>query len=194
MEWGDVCNFGQNQGRIRDIPINMATNGTLLCIHQDPGQLSPLREYGYELITATNGHEGLRLFMTRSVDAIVLDYHLGLLDGAVIAKEIKQVRPTVPIVLLANHLELPDGALKSVDALVAKADGPEFLSAAVHFVLHVKPKQRREAEIREQTTSTSFHNSRSKRTRKTFQSSPAEMEESFSAAVWRDIRGGKIQL
>lgn len=172
----------------------MATNGTLLCIHQDPGQLSPLREYGYNLVTATNGHEGLRLFMTRSVDAIVLDYHLGLLDGAVIAKEIKQVRPTVPIILLTNHLELPDEALKSVDALVAKADGPHFLLAAVHFVLQMKPKQRCEAELRGQTTSPSVHNSRSKRMRKTVQSAPAEMEGPFSPAVWRDIRCGKIRL
>src|SRR5277367_4182692 len=121
----------------------MATS-TLLCIHRDPAQLSLLQENGYNLVTATNAHDGLRLFMSRSVDAIVLDYHLGLLDGAVIAAEIKQVRPTVPIVLLADHVELPDGALNSVDALVAKSDGPHFLLAAVHFVLHVKPKQRRE--------------------------------------------------
>lgn len=172
----------------------MATHGTLLCIHQDPVQLSPLREYGYDLVTATNGREGLRLFMTQSVDAIVVDYHLGLLDGAVIAKEIKQVRPTVPIILLANHLELPDGALKSVDALVAKADGPHFLLAALHFVLHVKPKQRREAATMGQIKSPSFHNSRSKRARKAVQSAPAEMEGSFSPAVWKDIRCGKIQF
>jgi hypothetical protein len=28
---------------------------------------------------------------------------------------------------------LPDGALKSVDALVAKSDGPHFLLATIHF-------------------------------------------------------------
>ena len=143
----------------------MATTGTLLCILRDPNQLSLLQEHGYDLVTATNGHEGLRLFMTESVDAIVLDYHLGLLDGAVIASEIKQVRPTVPIVLLADHVELPDGALKSVDALVAKSDGPHFLLAAVHFVLHVKPKQRHEEEIRSQTPSPFFRNGHAGRTR-----------------------------
>ncbi len=177
----------------------MATSGTLLCIHRDPGQLSLLQEHGYDLVTATNGHEGLRLFMTQSVDAIVLDYHLGLLDGAVIAAEIKQVRPTVPIVLLADHVELPDGALKSVDALVAKSDGPHFLLAAVHFVLHVKPKQRREEESKSQTPSPFFRNGRSGRTRQhahseTGQSVPSDMEASFSQKVWRDIRSGKVQL
>jgi DNA-binding response OmpR family regulator len=129
----------------------MATNGTLLCIHRDPVELRLLQEHGYDLVTATNGHEGLRLFMSKPVDGIVLEYHLGLLDGAVIADEIRKVRPKVPIVLLADHLELPDGALKSVDALVARSDGPHFLLAAVHFVLHERPKQRREEELRAQT-------------------------------------------
>ncbi len=125
----------------------MGTNSTLLCIHRDPTQLSLLKENGYELVTATNGHDGLRLFMSRPVDAIVLEYHLGLLDGSVIAAEIKQVRPTVPIVMLTDHLELPDGALKSVDALVTKSDGVHFLLAAVHFVLSAKPAPRHEGKL-----------------------------------------------
>jgi len=123
----------------------MADNGTLLCIHRDPAQLNVLQENGYELVTATNGSEGLRLLRTRSVDAIVLECHLGLLDGAVIAAEIKKAKPQLPIVMLADHLELPDGALKSVDALVTKADGAHFLWATVHFILNVKPNPRERA-------------------------------------------------
>ena len=91
------------------------------------------------------------MFATQPVDAIVLDYHLGLLDGACIANEIKRVRPTIPIVMLTDNLELPDGALKSVDALVTKSDGAHFLWAAVHFVLNVKPAQGREAKHKSQT-------------------------------------------
>jgi len=122
----------------------------LLCIHRDPAQLSLLQENGYELVTATNGSEGLRLLMTRSVDAIVLEYHLGLLDGAAIATKIKRARPQLPIVMLADHLELPNGALKSVDALVTKADGAHFLWATVHFVLNVKPNPCEQATLSSQ--------------------------------------------
>jgi DNA-binding response OmpR family regulator len=129
----------------------MATNNTLLCIHRDPDQLSLLQENGYELLIATNGHDGLRLFASQPVDAIVLDYHLGLSDGALVANEIKRLRPTVPIVMLADNLELPDGALNSVDALVTKSDGAHFLWAAVHFVLNVKPAQSREGKHQSQT-------------------------------------------
>jgi len=53
----------------------MGTNSTLLCIHRDPTQLSLLQQNGYELLTATNGADGLRLLMSQPVDAIVLDYH-----------------------------------------------------------------------------------------------------------------------
>src|SRR6266849_6846884 len=63
------------------IEWRMGTNSTLLCIHRDPAQLSLLEQNGYELLTATNGADGLRLFMSRPVDAIVLDHQLGLLDG-----------------------------------------------------------------------------------------------------------------
>ena len=117
----------------------MATNNTLLCIHREPTQLSLLQENGYDLVTATNGHEGLELFMLRPVDAIVIEYHLGLLDGVVVAAEIKRVNPQVPIVMLAEHADLPDDAFRSVDALVTKSDGDHFLLATLHFVLTVKP-------------------------------------------------------
>ena len=109
--------------------------------------MSLLQENGYELITATTGGEGLRLLRTRSVDAIVLEYHLGLLDGAVVATEIKKAKPQLPIVMLADHLELPDGALKSVDAIVTKADGAHFLWATVHFILNAKRNPREQATL-----------------------------------------------
>jgi len=116
--------------------------GTLLCIHRDPAQLSVLQDNGYEVVATTSGSEGLRLLMTRPVDAIVLEYHLGLRDGAVVAAEIKKVKPQIPIVMLADDLELPDGALKSVDALVTKSDGTHFLWATVHFILSTKSNPR----------------------------------------------------
>ena len=176
----------------------MATTGTLLCIHRDPVQLGLLQDHGYDLVTATNGHEGLRLFMSQPVDGIVLEYHLGLLNGAVIAAEIRKVRPTVPIVLLADHLELPDDALKSVDALVAKSDGPHFLLAAVHFVLHVRPEQPREEALRTQRSSplppACSLESRTKRSRAKPASRRDEKGTFLSTRVWKSIRNGNVQF
>src|SRR5271156_1144168 len=155
----------------------MSSNATVLCIHRDPAQLGLLPERGYALLTATTGRDGLRLFASQSVDAIVVDYHLGLLDGALVANEIKRVRPTIPIVMLADSLELPYDALKSVDALVTRSDGAHFLWATVHFVLSVKPAQSRGAR----------HEPHSKR-------SPDPRDARFSAREWRNIRTGTIHF
>jgi DNA-binding response OmpR family regulator len=177
----------------------MGTNSTLLCIHRDPAQLSLLAQNGYELLTASNGADGLRLFMSRPVDAIVLDYQLGLLDGAVVAAEIKKVKPRVPIVMLAEDVELPADALKSVDALVAKSDGPHFLLATVHFVLNVKPAQRLEGKLRPQAP---IHLRRPGRSREGAEPRRAnaprlaidEKDAPFSPRVWRGIRNGTVQF
>jgi DNA-binding response OmpR family regulator len=155
----------------------MATNPTLLCIHRDPTQLRSLQENGYKLLTATNGRDGLRLFVSQPVDAVVLDYHLGLLDGPCVANEIKQVRPAIPIVMLADDLELPDGALNSVDALVTKSAGAHFLWATVHFVLNVKPSQSREGRRQSQ-----------------IKPSADPRDAPFSASEWSAIRAGTIRF
>ncbi|HLW84433.1 MAG TPA: response regulator [Candidatus Sulfotelmatobacter sp.] len=173
----------------------MATNSTLLCIHRDPAELSMLQENGFELVTATNGHDGLRLLMSRPVDAIVLEYHLGLLNGAVVAAEIKKVKPELPIVMLADHLELPDDALKSVDALVTKSDGAHFLWATVHFVLNVKPAQLREARQKAQTPASLR---RSGTLREEVDPSPRspidKIEGPLSPREWRRVRDGTIRF
>lgn len=129
----------------------MARARSILCIHRDPAQLRVLQEKGFSLITATHGSEGLRLLVSEPVDAVILECHLGLLDGASVADEIKNVRPRLPIVMLAEGLELPVGALKSVDALVTSSDGPHFLLEAIHTVLQAKDRQHFDTASADQT-------------------------------------------
>jgi CheY-like chemotaxis protein len=177
----------------------MASNSTLLCIHREPTQLSLLQENGYDLVTATNGREGLQLFRLWPVDAIVIEYHLGLPDGMVVAAEIKQVNPHVPIVMLAEHADLPDDAFKSVDALVTKSDGVHFLMATLHFVLSVKPSQRQSEKLRPPTP---LHLRRPGRSRGRSERWSAKAPQlaidatnaPFSPRVWRTIRNGTIQF
>jgi CheY-like chemotaxis protein len=166
----------------------METQSTLLCIHRDPGQLLHLEENGYRLVTATNGGEGLRLFMSRPVDAVVIEYHLGLLDGAVVASEIKQVRPQVPIVMVCDNLELPEDALKSVDAVVVRSDGHHFLMATIHFVLSAEwESQHRVAAARRPFNRLGSGRSRRPTTSRARRSSPEGGDEPFSPRLWRRI-------
>ena len=61
--------------------------------------------------------------------------------------------------------ELPDGALKFVDALVSTSDPPHFLWAAVHFVLNVKPARLHGERLR---TEVQVHSRRPARSRREF--------------------------
>ena len=177
----------------------MAATPTLLCIHRDPARLRVLQENGYKLLTAANGHEGLQLFGSRPVDAIVLEYNLGLLDGAVIASEIKQVKPNIPIVMVAEHEELPAGALQSVDVLVSTSDPPHFLWAAVHVLLTVKPARHGEGRTKVAASRRLRHPGRTRegldRTQGvTLQSVTEERDAPFSASAWKSILNGTVQF
>lgn len=118
----------------------MAAQGrNILCIDTDRNGLTLrgalLEDNGYTVLTATCGREGLQLFVSQAVDAILLDYYLALLDGGVVADEIKRLKPETRVVMLTDHRELPRDGLKSVDAFVFKSTGPEALLAALHAVL-----------------------------------------------------------
>jgi CheY-like chemotaxis protein len=118
-----------------------ALGKNILCIDTDLNGLTLrgalLEDNGYRVLTATCGREGLELFVSQAVDAILLDYYLGLLDGGVVAAEIKRVRPQTRVVMLTDHWEVPRDVLKSVDAFVLKSHGPGTLLAALHDVLEV---------------------------------------------------------
>ena len=192
-----MSNFEQTRDKLRLIYQRMATKSTVLCIHRDPRQSTLLKEEGYGVVTASNGCEGLRLLMTQPVDAVVLEYYLGLLDGAIVADEIKQVKPHLPVLMVADPWGLPHGALKSVDTLVDKADGPHFLWAALHFLLTTKAQQdisvvdvrtmqgRRRGETRTR-----------KRAIPSNEVAPAYCNEAspFSVEVWRGILDGTMQF
>lgn len=181
----------------------MSTNGTLLCIHRNPDHLGLLQQNGYEVLTATTGGEGLRLFMSRPVDAIVLDYHLGLLDGALVAAEIKKVKPQLPIVMLAEHLELPDQALRCVDAIVSKSDAHRSLLPTVRSMLNADPEKLslRKLNSPEPVPFDGTRKSREEAEHLKINSVPSSdgaatssNDTPFSPGVWRSIQDGTFQF
>jgi hypothetical protein len=101
--------------------------------------------------------------------------------------------------MLADQVEMPAAALKSVDALVVKSDGLHFLLATIHFVLSVKPAQLHESKQRSQTPA---HLRRPGRSREveldgqanTLQSADEGNDAPFSREVWRSIRDGNVKF
>jgi CheY-like chemotaxis protein len=79
-----------------------------------------LESFGYTVLTAPSGGEGLELASTHSIDVVILDYFMPAMNGRELALELRRLRPLAPIILLTEGLAVPEQALSLVDALIAK--------------------------------------------------------------------------
>ncbi len=72
----------------------MARLKTILCIDDHwnglIGRKMFLENNGYEVLQASGGDEGLKLFQSHAVDAVVLDYQMPGMKGDVVAKKMKR--------------------------------------------------------------------------------------------------------
>jgi len=103
----------------------------ILCIDDEPLGLRVrkflLEHAGYSVLTAEGGREGLELFSAHAVEAVVLDYAMPEMNGAEVAQEMKRRNPAVPILMLSAYVDLPDDALRYVDARALKGESPSGL-------------------------------------------------------------------
>ena len=79
-----------------------------------------LESFGYTVLTAPSGGEGLELASMHSVDVVILDYFMPEMNGHEVAVRMKQLRPQAPIIMLSGAVDVPEQALKVVDAFIAK--------------------------------------------------------------------------
>ena len=99
-----------------------------------------LEENGYEVLAATNGQEGLELFLSQPVDAVIVDYQIPGMSGDVVAAKMKCISPQVPILLLSAYGPLPKAKLKAVDAFLSKMQPPMILLSTLQQMLEGSPK------------------------------------------------------
>ena len=67
-----------------------------------------LRGQGYAVITAADGIEGLEKFKTEAADIVVADVMMPKMDGFNMAKEIRKLSPTVPLLFLTAKSTIDD--------------------------------------------------------------------------------------
>ena len=75
----------------------------------------PLRACGYEVVTASDGLEGINTFHTHHIDLILLDIMLPKINGYAVCEMIRQEART-PIILL-TALDTEDDQIKGFDLL-----------------------------------------------------------------------------
>ncbi len=101
---------------------------TVLCIDDQQNALAGWSLYlhgaGYRVLTTTEPSEGLELFATHPVDAVLLDYTMPGMDGGEVARSMKRIKPAVPIILFSGHV-LPKDTVEAVDAVLFKGEPPQ---------------------------------------------------------------------
>lgn len=86
-----------------------------------------LERAGYEVLTAEDGRSGIDIFASQPVDAVVLDYAMPGMHGGEVAKEMRQIKPQVPILLLSAYVGLPEEISSLVDIYMTKGEGAPAL-------------------------------------------------------------------
>jgi len=63
---------------------------------------------GFDVVTAMDGAEALRLAQTQALDLIILDIMLPAVDGLAVARQLRQARSDTPIIMLTAREAVDD--------------------------------------------------------------------------------------
>jgi DNA-binding response OmpR family regulator len=112
---------------------------TILLVDDEAGLLSLLtmvfEAEGFKVLCASRGPEALRQFSDGNIDVVVLDYLMPDMNGGEVARHMREIDASVPIVMLSANLAVPTDVRESVDTFVEKGFGTKALLGAVTKVL-----------------------------------------------------------
>lgn len=122
--------------------MNHMSGPTILIIEDDPTIIEALRDtflfHGFQVLTASTGKEGYRMFSSHSPHLIILDVMLPDLDGFDVCKKIRSDNPDIPVILLTAKSQESDKLLgfeRGADDYVTKPFSVKELLARVQAVL-----------------------------------------------------------
>ncbi len=110
----------------------------ILCIDDDQVALRVrkmlLASAGYEVLVAESAEAGFDLLKASPVDLVIADHFLSAKTGTEIAREMKELKPNVPILIVSAATETLSG-LEFADGFVAKGEAPDALLETIARLL-----------------------------------------------------------
>ena len=107
----------------------------LLLVDDEPTVRGVIREWleedGYYVETADDGIQGLERFKDGAWDLVITDRVMPSLDGDGLARAIKELNPTVPIILVTAFADRPDRGESPFDMIIRKPLNHETIRAAI---------------------------------------------------------------
>jgi len=102
----------------------------VLCVENQPRCLVSLIELlqaaGYEVIPATSGAEALKILVDEEFEGILLEYDLPDLIGTAVRREMKRIRPEVPVMLFTGMGSEAPYLVRFFDAYLRDEEYPEW--------------------------------------------------------------------
>jgi DNA-binding response OmpR family regulator len=124
----------------REDAVVQRRNKSVLCIGNDPLSLNLrcalLKEHGWNVFSSGSGYEGIIRFGQETVDAVVVDLNDDGAEAALIAGELKRLRPGVPVVILVpDGHALVNGATQQANAVIVKSQETHVLIDTLRALL-----------------------------------------------------------
>lgn len=155
------------------------TNGRLLWVDDEIDLLKAhllfLRQKGYEVTTANNGRDALDLCRNNDFDLILLDENMPGLSGLETLSSIKDIRPSLPVVMVTKNEE-EDIMDQAIGAKIA-----DYLIKPVnpHQILLTLKKNIHQREIVAEVAQTGY--------RQDFGRIGMQMGENLTAEEWKEL-------
>ena len=118
----------------------------ILIVEDDQGIRKLEKDYllqnGFNIFEASNGKEALNLFKKQSLDLIILDLNIPVLDGITVCKKIRETSSIPIIMVTAKTKEIDEliGLEVGADDYIKKPFSPRVLVSRVKTILK-RPKQ-----------------------------------------------------
>ena len=123
-------------------PTQAPSPAKILVVEDEPKMVAGLRDNfefeGYEVITASDGIEGLRRALEESPDLVVLDVMMPRMSGLEVCKQLRAKRASIPIIMLTARGQEVDkvvGLELGADDYVTKPFSIRELLARVKAIL-----------------------------------------------------------
>ncbi len=107
----------------------------ILCIDDDQSVLECesefLENFGYTVLMAPSGSEGLKLASKGFFDVVIVDYCMPEMSGQEVAIKMRELSPQTKIIMLSGATDIPEDVLTSVDVFVPKDHLASWLLPAI---------------------------------------------------------------
>lgn len=104
---------------------------TILLVDDEPIMLKMLKwrleTQGYQVINAASGIEALKIIETQTIDIVITDVRMPIMDGLTLVKKMKQLDQAPPCLVMSGHGDI------DMNSLAQQVGANGYVSKPVKF-------------------------------------------------------------